>query len=101
MSDRPDPLPGYAWLQLPDRIREVSRGYLEFWYDPPGCALSDNYLKVQLNGPVAANLLMDVEIGGVTESGIQQMTRGRDATSPVVLPFVYLSVQESGPCPPM
>src|SRR2546427_8855063 len=43
---RPDPLPGYAWLQLPDRIREVSRGYLEFWYDPPRCALTDEELDL-------------------------------------------------------
>ena len=43
---RPDPLPGYAWLQLPDRIREVSRGYLEFWYDPPGYALTDEELDL-------------------------------------------------------
>jgi hypothetical protein len=42
----PDPLPGYAWLQLPDRIREVHRGYLEFWYDPPGCALTDEELHM-------------------------------------------------------
>ena len=43
---RPDPLPGYAWLQLPDRVREVHRGYLEFWYDPPGCALTDEELDL-------------------------------------------------------
>src|ERR1700692_1730846 len=45
-AHRPDPLPGYAWLQLPDRIREVSRGYLECWYDPPGCALTDEELQL-------------------------------------------------------
>jgi hypothetical protein len=45
-ASRPDPLPGWAWLQLPDRIREVSRGYLEFWYDPPGCALTDEELEL-------------------------------------------------------
>jgi hypothetical protein len=43
-SFRPDPLPGYAWLQFPDRIREVRRTVLEFWYDPPGCALTDEEL---------------------------------------------------------
>ena len=43
---RPDPLPGFAWLQLRDRIREVSRGYLEFWYDPPACALTDEELEL-------------------------------------------------------
>src|SRR4051812_26298734 len=43
---RPDALPGYAWVQFPDRIREVSRGYLEFWYEPPGCALADEELQL-------------------------------------------------------
>jgi hypothetical protein len=43
---RPDPLPGYAWLQLPDRIREVHCQWLEFWYDPPGCALTDEELDL-------------------------------------------------------
>ena len=41
---RPDALPGYAWLQFPDRVREVRRQLLEFWYDPPGCALTDEEL---------------------------------------------------------
>jgi hypothetical protein len=41
---RPDPLPGYAVVQFSDRVREVSRGLLEFWYDPPGCALTDEEL---------------------------------------------------------
>jgi hypothetical protein len=43
---RPDSLPGYVWLQLPDRIREVHRQCLEFWYDPPGCALTDEELEL-------------------------------------------------------
>ena len=43
---RPDALPGYVWLQLPDRIREVHRQCLEFWYDPPGCALTDEELEL-------------------------------------------------------
>ena len=42
----PDPLPGYAWLQFTDRIREVGRQFLEFWYDPPGCALTDEELAL-------------------------------------------------------
>jgi hypothetical protein len=41
---RPDPLTNYVWLQLPDRVREVHRQLLEFWYDPPGCALTDQEL---------------------------------------------------------
>ena len=43
---QPDPLPGWVWLQLPDRIREVSRAQLEFRYDPPGCALTDEELEL-------------------------------------------------------
>ncbi|MGH7498114.1 MAG: hypothetical protein ACREL3_04610 [Gemmatimonadales bacterium] len=42
---RPDCLPSYVWLQFPDgRVREVHRSFLEYWYDPPGCALTDQEL---------------------------------------------------------
>jgi len=40
----------------------------------PGAALSGNYLKVQLARAVEPNRLMDVEIGGLTESGIREMS---------------------------
>jgi hypothetical protein len=43
---RPDCITGYAWLQFPDRVREVHRKFLEFWYDPPGCALTDEELAL-------------------------------------------------------
>ncbi len=43
---RPDALPGYAWLQFSDRVREVRRELLEFWYEPPGCALIDEELAL-------------------------------------------------------
>ena len=43
---RPDPLPGYVWLQVSERIRAVPRRALEFWYDPPGCALTDAELAL-------------------------------------------------------
>jgi hypothetical protein len=43
---QPEALPEYVWLQLPDRIREVHRQCLEFWYDPPGCALTDEELEL-------------------------------------------------------
>jgi hypothetical protein len=51
---RPDALPGYVWLQLPDRICQVHRQCLEFWYDPPGCALTDEELDL-LRRIAAAN----------------------------------------------
>src|SRR4051812_47859353 len=41
-----DALPGYVWLQVPNRIRLVHRQCLEFWYDPPGCALTDEELDL-------------------------------------------------------
>jgi threonylcarbamoyladenosine tRNA methylthiotransferase MtaB len=40
----------------------------------PGAALSGNYLKVQLACAVEPNRLMDVEIGGLTENGIREMS---------------------------
>jgi threonylcarbamoyladenosine tRNA methylthiotransferase MtaB len=39
----------------------------------PGAALSGNYLKVQLARPAEPNRLVDVEIGGVTESGVREV----------------------------
>ena len=38
----------------------------------PGAALSGNYLKVQLARAAEPNRLIDVEIGGLTESGIRE-----------------------------
>jgi hypothetical protein len=42
--------------------------------DEPGRALSGNYLKVQLARPGAANRLIDVRIGGVSESGLTEVS---------------------------
>ena len=75
-AHKPDCLSGYAWVQLPDRIREVHRGLLEFWYDPPGCALTDEELALLRrvatavepvlfqaeNGSVAAHRAFDHEV---------------------------------------
>jgi threonylcarbamoyladenosine tRNA methylthiotransferase MtaB len=38
----------------------------------PGAALSGNYLKVELARACEPNRLIDVEIGGVTESGVRE-----------------------------
>jgi tRNA A37 methylthiotransferase MiaB len=38
----------------------------------PAVALSGNYLKVQLARAAEPNMLMDVEIGGVTEGGVRE-----------------------------
>ncbi len=48
-------------------------------------ALSGNYLKVELAVARPANLLLDVEIGGVGQAGL------REATSPAVLPVLSRS----------
>ena len=39
--------------------------------DPPGSALSDNYLTVELARPEPANRLIDVEIGSLTPRGLR------------------------------
>lgn len=52
---RPDCLTNYAWLEFPDhRVIEVHRSFLEFWHDPPGCALTDQELAL-LRGIAAAD----------------------------------------------
>lgn len=51
----------------------------------PGAALTSNYLTVRLARPEAPNRLIDVEIGGLTETGLRQ------ATSPAVLPLLSQS----------
>ena len=33
-------------VQIPDRIRQVHRQCLELWYDPRGCALTDEELEL-------------------------------------------------------
>ncbi len=43
---RPDCITGYCWLQYPHGVKEVRRTFLEFWYDPPGCALTDEELAL-------------------------------------------------------
>ena len=44
--------------------------------EPPGAALSDNYLTVDLAQPAASNQLMEVEIGAVTERGLRGIETG-------------------------
>lgn len=40
----------------------------------PGMALSGNYLKVELTAPREPNRLIEVEIAGVTETGLREVT---------------------------
>jgi threonylcarbamoyladenosine tRNA methylthiotransferase MtaB len=42
----------------------------------PGIALSGNYLKVELARNVAGNQILDVAIGGVSESGLREASNG-------------------------
>jgi threonylcarbamoyladenosine tRNA methylthiotransferase MtaB len=44
--------------------------------DPPGTALSDNYLTVELAGAETPNRLIEVEIGSVTGSGLRAAASG-------------------------
>jgi hypothetical protein len=69
---QPDALPGYVWLQLPDRVREVQRQCLEFWYDPPGCALTDEELEL-LRRIAAAEAPRHVHGGRKKRSGAPRL----------------------------
>jgi tRNA A37 methylthiotransferase MiaB len=40
--------------------------------NPPGAAISDNYLHVELARAEPANQMMEVEIGSLTESGLRE-----------------------------
>lgn len=40
--------------------------------DQPGTAMSENYIKVELNRPRPANQLIDVTIGSVSEHGVRE-----------------------------
>jgi len=42
--------------------------------NPPGSAITDNYLNVELAQPVPPNRMIEVEIGSVTESGLRELT---------------------------
>jgi threonylcarbamoyladenosine tRNA methylthiotransferase MtaB len=47
----------------------------------PGAALSGNYLKVQLARAAEPNRLIDVEIGGLTESGMREAAAATPLTT--------------------
>ena len=49
--------------------------------NPPGSAITDNYLNVELAQPVPPNRMMEVEIGSVTESGLRETYSSRRPSS--------------------
>ncbi len=88
-AEMPDPVPMPVRKERNRILRELAAGKnLEFrrgmvgrtlsvvTLHEPCTALSGNYLKVQLARPAEPNRLMDVEIGGVTESGVREQCPG-------------------------
>ena len=63
-----------AAKNLAFRERMVGKTLSVVTLDEPGAALSGNYLKVQLARPGSANRLIDVPIGGVSESGLTEIS---------------------------
>ncbi|HVP47501.1 MAG TPA: tRNA (N(6)-L-threonylcarbamoyladenosine(37)-C(2))-methylthiotransferase MtaB [Bryobacteraceae bacterium] len=61
------------------RRRMVGRKISAVTLEEPRLALSDNYLKVELHAARPANQLIEVQIGGLTETGVRQ-----DAALPVL-----------------
>jgi threonylcarbamoyladenosine tRNA methylthiotransferase MtaB len=43
--------------------------------NPPGAAISDNYLEVELAAPERANQIVEVEIGSITGSGLRELAK--------------------------
>lgn len=74
-----------ASKNLEFRSRFVGQRLPVVTLDQPGAALSDNYLKVELDSARTPNRLMEVEIGAVTDTGL------REVTSRGVLPLLSKS----------
>jgi threonylcarbamoyladenosine tRNA methylthiotransferase MtaB len=67
------------------RDRMVGRTLSAVTLHEAGVALSDNYLKIQMAGQRAPNRIVNLEIGGVSEMGL------REVTSLAVLPWLSRS----------
>jgi threonylcarbamoyladenosine tRNA methylthiotransferase MtaB len=47
--------------------------------NPPGSAITGNYLNLELTRPEPPNRMIEVEIGAVTESGLREASKAPDA----------------------
>jgi threonylcarbamoyladenosine tRNA methylthiotransferase MtaB len=63
-----------AKKNLEFRRRMIGKKLSVVTLEEPRAALSDNYLKVQLAEERSSNQLIEIEIGGVGESGIREQT---------------------------
>jgi threonylcarbamoyladenosine tRNA methylthiotransferase MtaB len=64
-----------AWKNLEFRRRMVGRTLSAVTLHEPGAALTGNYLKVQLASLRGANLMADLQIGGLTRDGLREAER--------------------------
>ena len=92
-SERPGTPAAEAAEQVPMRVRKdrnrvlrelaaaknlafrqamVGRRLSAVTLDEQGIALSENYLKVEMATPRAANMMVEIEIGGVTQAGLRE-----------------------------
>ncbi|MBI4874286.1 MAG: tRNA (N(6)-L-threonylcarbamoyladenosine(37)-C(2))-methylthiotransferase MtaB [Acidobacteria bacterium] len=65
-----------AAKNLDFRRRMVGRTLSVVTLEQPGIALSDNYLKVDLAAPRQPNRIVEVEIGGVCDTGLRERNNG-------------------------
>jgi threonylcarbamoyladenosine tRNA methylthiotransferase MtaB len=63
-----------AKKNLEFRRRMIGKKLSVVTLEEPRAALSDNYHKVQLAEERASNQLVEIEVGGVSESGIREQT---------------------------
>jgi threonylcarbamoyladenosine tRNA methylthiotransferase MtaB len=64
-----------ASKNLAFRHRMVGKKLAVVTINPPGSAITDNYLNVDLAQPVPPNRMMEIEIGSVTESGLRELAK--------------------------
>lgn len=57
------------------RQRMVGKKLAVVTLNPPGAAITDNYLNVELARPEPPNQIVEVEIGSLTESGLREVSR--------------------------
>ncbi|MDQ6698642.1 MAG: tRNA (N(6)-L-threonylcarbamoyladenosine(37)-C(2))-methylthiotransferase MtaB [Acidobacteriota bacterium] len=78
-----------AEKNLQFRMGMVGRRLSAVTLEQPGVALTQNYLKVDLASMPESNLLLDVAIAGLTETGLRESNYAQQNVVPHILPASY------------
>jgi threonylcarbamoyladenosine tRNA methylthiotransferase MtaB len=80
-----------AEKNLAFRERMVGRKLSAVTLHDTGTALSENYLKIELAAPREANLIVDLEIGGVSPAGLRETGPNQVVQTPLAMSFVSIA----------